>query len=292
MVKEQKQSALPIWARRLSTGSELLLTERHVGPSCTGDLLGIFQQRKSCGVVKQNLRQIGQFYAPNDVSAQEHFIASLREISKNVLRSEKARHILPFSEIEKLSSSYKSKSFNFHTGGGSMVAKKDTSPLPISIIENCVSYTTFRELGYKMSKGAEKFFLPSTFLKCRRSSHGNVDYILFCEYVENSSDMRSERGLFSMFDTNNDGFLSEANIENFFLRFLQTVPLLQKLPEEFHMFYVFTASRKVFFFLDPGGQQKVSIKDVLTSSLYREMKELQVIGGNADAQIERNWFVK
>ena len=50
---------------------------------------------------------------------------------------------------------------------------------------------------------------------------------------------------------------------------------LQDLEKEFMCFYVLTAVRKFFFFLDQKRTGKIFIKDILKSKLLRELHELK-----------------
>jgi len=64
---------------------------------------------------------------------------------------------------------------------------------------------------------------------------------------------------------------------------------LQDLEKEFMCFYVLTAVRKFFFFLDPKRTGKIFIKDILQSPLLRELHELKTENCTTE-QLEVNWF--
>ena len=51
---------------------------------------------------------------------------------------------------------------------------------------------------------------------------------------------------------------------------MPTFPQLMNLTEPFYPFYVITAVRKFFFFLDPKRTGKIQIKDMLTSPILAE----------------------
>jgi len=70
---------------------------------------------------------------------------------------------------------------------------------------------------------------------------------------------------------------------------MPTFPQLRNLQENFYPFYVITAVRKFFFFLDPKRTGKIQIKDMLTSPILAELYELrQEQWSMEDAQ--QNWF--
>jgi serine/threonine-protein phosphatase 2A regulatory subunit B'' len=55
----------------------------------------------------------------------------------------------------------------------------------------------------------------------------------------------------SLFDIQGLGYLKESDLENYILELIPTLPQLNCLEESFYSFYVCTAVRKFFFFLDP-----------------------------------------
>jgi len=64
---------------------------------------------------------------------------------------------------------------------------------------------------------------------------------------------------------------------------------LQNLQETFYPFYVITAVRKFFFFLDPKRTGKIQIKDMLTSPILAELYELRQESLNMEDALQ-NWF--
>ena len=70
---------------------------------------------------------------------------------------------------------------------------------------------------------------------------------------------------------------------------MPTFPQLQSLQETFYPFYVITAVRKFFFFLDPKRTGKIQIKDMLTSPILAELYELRQEQLNMDDALQ-NWF--
>ena len=76
-------------------------------------------------------------------------------------------------------------------------------------------------------------------------------------------------------------------VYNFLFTFFQ--PQLDGLDKSFHSFYVCTAVRKFFFFLDPMRTGKIRIQDILACSFLDDLLELRDQDLPKDAQ-DANWF--
>ena len=63
--------------------------------------------------------------------------------------------------------------------------------------------------------------------------------------------LKQTRISLSLFDVQGLGFLREMDLENYILELIPTLPQLSSLEESFYSFYVCTAVRRFFFFLDP-----------------------------------------
>ena len=63
--------------------------------------------------------------------------------------------------------------------------------------------------------------------------------------------------------------------ENYILELIETLPQLDGLEKSFHSFYVCTAVRKFFFFLDPLRAGRIRIQDVLACSFLDDLLELR-----------------
>lgn len=58
------------------------------------------------------------------------------------------------------------------------------------------------------------------------------------------------------------------------MELIPTLPQLEGLERSFHSFYVCTAVRKFFFFLDSLGTGKVRIRDILVCSFLDDLLEV------------------
>eukprot|EP00392_Amoebophrya_sp_AT5.2_P014860 g15031.t1 len=144
------------------------------------------------------------------------------------------------------------------------------------------------------------FFTARSFLKFG-SLIGEIGIVPFFSYVVRKVNNKQTR-IMSELETRSQeelpaatfsfglslGYLREKDVENFIFELIPTLPQLQQLQEEFYPFYVFTAVRKFFFFLDPKRTGKIWIRNLLVVSILPELYELRAESPNvAD---ESNWF--
>ncbi|GMI26207.1 hypothetical protein TrRE_jg1331, partial [Triparma retinervis] len=84
------------------------------------------------------------------------------------------------------------------------------------------------------------------------------------------------------------------DIENYIYNLIPDLPPLQTMHENFYPFYVFTATRRFMFFLDPKRTGRVSIKKLVCSQVMEELLELGMAGGNQGREggggLGGNWF--
>jgi len=85
-----------------------------------------------------------------------------------------------------------------------------------------------------------------------------------------------------------NGYLREKDLENYIFELIPTFAQLQNLQENFYPFYVITAVRKFFFFLDPKRTGKIYIKDILTSPILAELYEMRQERINPE-ELAQNW---
>jgi len=87
-----------------------------------------------------------------------------------------------------------------------------------------------------------------------------------------------------------NGYLREKDLENYIFELIPTFPQLQTLQENFYPFYVITAVRKFFFFLDPKRTGKIYIKNILTSPILAELYEMRQERVNPE-DLAQNWYL-
>ncbi|CAE8657038.1 unnamed protein product, partial [Polarella glacialis] len=135
-----------------------------------------------------------------------------------------------------------------------------------------------------------QFFLPSTFLKFPRDHSGCIAIVPFFTFVVRKVNLKQTRVQLSYYDALGCGYLREKDMENFIFEMIPTLPQLSTLQEEFYPFYVFTAVRKFFFFLDPKRTGRVHIRDLLSSPILPELYELRQEQPLGASEAESNWF--
>lgn len=76
----------------------------------------------------------------------------------------------------------------------------------------------------------------------------------------NYSNVIEDKAIFGNNNTNFFiSFLREQDVENYISELIESLPQLDGLDKSFHSFYVCTAVRKFFFFLDPIHTGKIRI---------------------------------
>ena len=105
--------------------------------------------------------------------------------------------------------------------------------------------------------------------------HGRISVMAFFNYVMRKVWLHQTRIGLSLYDVTGQGYLREQDMENYIAELIETLPQLDGLDKSFHSFYVCTAVRKFFFFLDPLRTAKIKISDILACSFLDELLELR-----------------
>merc|ERR1719411_1210990 len=135
-----------------------------------------------------------------------------------------------------------------------------------------------------------QYFKAKIFAKLQHGDpHGRISVMAFFNYVMRKVWLHQTRIGLSLYDVNGQGFLREQDMENYIAELIETLPQLDGLDKSFHSFYVCTAVRKFFFFLDPLRTGKIKIQDILASSFLDDLLELRDQDLAKDAQ-DANWF--
>ena len=112
-------------------------------------------------------------------------------------------------------------------------------------------------------------------MKCDRDEYGRIEIVPFFHYIVRKVNLCQTRIQISLYDSAGFGYLKEKDLENYIYELIPTFPQLSSMQEKFYGFYVITAVRKFFFFLDPKKTGKIWIKDLLTSPILAELYELR-----------------
>ena len=154
-----------------------------------------------------------------------------------------------------------------------------------------INWDNFCLVASCMPTKAERFFTPSTFLKFRRDRWGRISTHRFFQYVCHIITLYQTRIQLAMYDADGSGYLREQDLENYIYELIPDLKPLDGLQENFHPFFVFTAVRKFFFFLDPRRTGKIAIKDLITSFVHAELMDLRSDWDDEDEDRNAsNWF--
>lgn len=151
-----------------------------------------------------------------------------------------------------------------------------------------MEYLKVRALG---GEKVERYLTTSAFMRLVAISTNapNVNVVQLFNYVMRKVWIEQTRIGLSFYDSTGQGYLSEADLEQYILELIPTFSQLAGLEKSFHNFYVCTVLRKFFFFLDPLRTGKIRIRDILTSGFLDDLLELRDDDVSKDAQ-ENNWF--
>eukprot|EP01135_Chromosphaera_perkinsii_P011787 Nk52_evm33s2496 gene=Nk52_evmTU33s2496 len=155
--------------------------------------------------------------------------------------------------------------------------------------DEAINYEDFKTAAMQMQPNCQAFFKSRIFFKFHCDSQGRINVSqLFGFVMKRVSNLQGRLSL-SLYDPYGSGYLREGDLESYILELIPTLPQLAKLEESFYNFYVCTASRKFFFFLDPSRTGKVKIKDIVESNLLSELFELRDEDLADDYEVS-NWF--
>jgi len=141
-----------------------------------------------------------------------------------------------------------------------------------------------------VSDKCREYFKSQVFSKLQQGDRlGRISIMALFNYVMRKVWLHQTRIGLSLYDVTGQGYLRESDLENYILELIETLPQLDGLEKSFHPFYVCTAVRKFFFFLDPLRVGKIKIQDVLACSFLDDLLELRDQELSKEHQ-EKNWF--
>lgn len=212
------------------------------------------------GQKNSNSKSIPRFYyrlpAEDEVLQQK-----LREESRAVFLQRKSRELLDNEELQNLW----------------FLLDKHQSP-PMIGDEAMINYTNFQIVGEKAGPKCKQFFTAKVFSKLiHNDPYGRISIMQFFNYVMRKVWLHQTRIGLSLYDVAGQGYLRESDLENYILELIPTLPQLDGLEKSFYSFYVCTAVRKFFFFLDPLRTGKIKIQDILACSFLDDLLEVSVL---------------
>ncbi|KAL8598219.1 Serine/threonine-protein phosphatase 2A regulatory subunit B'' subunit gamma [Nucella lapillus] len=204
---------------------------------------------------------------------KEPLLLKLREESRALFLQRRSRELLDNDELQNL---------------WFLLDKHHTPPLHGE--EQMISYQDFLNVAEEAGPKYKAFFQASVFSKLVQSDpFGRVPIMQFFNYVMRKVWLHQTRIGLSLYDMAGQGFLKESDLENYILELIPTLPQLSGLEKTFYSFYVCTAMRKFFFFLDPLHSGRVKIHDILACSFLDDLLELRDEDLSKELQ-ETNWF--
>uniref|UniRef100_A0A673I678 Serine/threonine-protein phosphatase 2A regulatory subunit B'' subunit gamma n=1 Tax=Sinocyclocheilus rhinocerous TaxID=307959 RepID=A0A673I678_9TELE len=191
----------------------------------------------------------------------EVLLQKLREESRAVFLQRKSRELLDNEELQNLW----------------FLLDKHQVP-PTTSDEAMISYESFLKVGEKAGMFVSRSLHPI-----------RISIMQFFNYVMRKVWLHQTRIGLSLYDVAGQGYLRESDLENYILELIPTLPQLDGLEKSFYSFYVCTAVRKFFFFLDPLHTGKIKIQDILACSFLDDLLELRDEELSKESQ-ESNWF--
>ncbi|XP_046355906.1 serine/threonine-protein phosphatase 2A regulatory subunit B'' subunit gamma-like [Haliotis rufescens] len=229
----------------------------------------LYKEWKGLG---ENYKNVPSLYVKLP-SEDEPLLLKLREESRAVFLQRRSRELLDNDELQKL---------------WFLLDKHHTPPLLGE--EQMISYEDFLLVGKEAGLKCKPFFHATVFSKLLQSDpFGRISIMQFFNYVMRKVWLHQTRIGLSLYDVAGQGYLKESDLENYILELIPTLPQLNGLEKSFYSFYVCTAVRKFFFFLDPLRTGKIKIQDILACSFLDDLLELRDEDLSKDMQ-ESNWF--
>lgn len=218
-------------------------------------------------------KTIPKFYhklpSSNDTMAQK-----LREEARALLLQKKSKELLDSNELKTL---------------WGLLEQHHTQPLVGE--QQFISYDDYLKVADLAGEKC-KFYLTATVfarLLPISSYPGRINIMSLFNYTMRKVWLQQTRIGLSLYDYTGQQFLRECDLESYILELIPSLPQLEGLEKSFHSFYVCTAVRKFFFFLDPLRKGKIRIRDILACSFLDDLLELRDDEIPKDAQ-ELNWF--
>jgi serine/threonine-protein phosphatase 2A regulatory subunit B''/actin-binding protein anillin len=216
---------------------------------------------------------IPQFYFKLPKSS-DSLAQKLREESRTLFLQRKSKELLDNNELKTL---------------WNLLEKHHTPPAIGD--EKFINYDSYCKVAKIAGDKFQKYLSASTFarLVSISSCSGKISVMSLFNYAMRKVWLQQTRIGLSLYDFTGQGFLTENDLESYILELIPSFPQLEGLEKSFHSFYVCTAVRKFFFFLDPLRTGRIRIRDILNCNFLDDLLELRDEEMPKDAQ-ELNWF--
>ena len=138
---------------------------------------------------------------------------------------------------------------------------------------------------------------PSVFLTLTRNDSGRILTEDLLHFVQRSMDVESTLLHLLRFASNGLSagcFITEQELERYLFKLIPEISGHESISRAFYPYYVFTAARRFFFFLDPKRTRRINIKKLGHSTVMEELlylKRLSQVQNAVDpSQVATNWF--
>lgn len=225
-----------------------------------------------------SLKTIPRFYQRKTSSNSDSLLANVLREARSDFLQRKSDEILNEDDLKTLLEALKKHASKRNSEG--------------NYNDEGVDYTAFiqiRDMLVERRQRFEPFFTPSIFLQLSRDHDHCIPIALFFTFVVEKVGLAWTRLQLSHHDDVGQGYLREGNLENYIFQLIPQLPQLRSLQQSFYPFYVFTAVRKFFFFLDPRRTGRIYIRDLLASPILAQLNEMRKIHLHP-SQAEKNWF--
>ncbi|XP_055348642.1 serine/threonine-protein phosphatase 2A regulatory subunit B'' subunit gamma-like [Paramacrobiotus metropolitanus] len=154
-----------------------------------------------------------------------------------------------------------------------------------------LTYKNYSTIRRASSPKVQAYLRPTTFLALICTENARDSNLIrvadLFNFVVRKVWLERTRLALSLYDLEGNGFLKEADLEQYIDELIPTIDSLARMDPDFKKFYVCSVLRKFFFFLDPGKQGKIKITRVLGSTLMQELMDVRESGEKPD---KKNWF--
>jgi len=185
--------------------------------------------------------------------------------------------------------------YSLHTEvNNSLLSEDDLDELWIALCESSnnhdaqvykkLSYFDYKAIAAALPEKFKEYFSSKIFYQLMDES-GYISVINFFNYVVKKVSFKQTRLDLSLYDTDNTGYLTEEQFEDYLTDLVKSLPQIFEMNESFEKFYICIASRKFFFFLDPRHKGKINIRELLMSPVYQEFYSLK-----ENKNDNNNWF--
>ncbi|XP_064622288.1 serine/threonine-protein phosphatase 2A regulatory subunit B'' subunit gamma-like isoform X2 [Lineus longissimus] len=262
-----------IWkSLRIYNEKKVHRTEAEVKEEEVERFTNLYEHRKGEITSNKSYKLIPKFFFKLP-SEDELLLQKLREESRAVFLQRRSKELLDNEELQ---------------GLWFLLDKHHTPPLVGE--DQMINYEDFLKVGAQAGTKCQPFFTATVFAKLLQTDpYGRISIMQFFNYVMRKVWLHQTRIGLSLYDVAGQGFLKESDLENYILELIPTLPQLDCLEKSFYSFYVCTAVRKFFFFLDPLRTGRIKIQDILACSFLDDLLELRDEELPKEAQ-ESNWF--